>query len=107
MNTILQESLNLRKSFNTVKKAISHAQQVLPKEPPTMVKKYLNGKQPQPKSETVARRHSRFTQPALPEIDEIKCDCSGKCFTKRCPCKDGKNKCTATCRCKKDVCKNV
>ena len=74
----------------------------------TLVEKYLEGKQPQPKSDIVAAKHSRFTRPALPGVDEIYCDCSGKCATKRCLCKNHLRKCNPhACSCKTDACKDI
>ncbi|CAB3982116.1 Hypothetical predicted protein [Paramuricea clavata] len=88
---------------------IDHAYDVwhVAKEPVTLVEKYLDGKQPKPKSDIVAAKHSRFTQPALPGVDEDHCDCSGKCATRRCKCKNELRKCKSACDCKKEACKNV
>ena len=84
--SIQSEAIRLRKEFNNLLKAKCHAEELLPKEPCSLVKKYLEGKRPQTKQEIVANRHSRFTKPAN-KVTEIKCDCSGKCATRRCPCK--------------------
>ncbi|CAB4031322.1 Hypothetical predicted protein, partial [Paramuricea clavata] len=107
IQTIQEECLKLRNDFSTLKKAISHSKELLPEEPVTLVEKYLDGKQPKPKSDIVAAKHSRFTQPALPGVDEDHCDCSGKCATRRCKCKNELRKCKSACGCKKEACKNV
>ena len=106
IQTIHCETIKLRKEFGNIQRAKNHAKEFLPKEPISLVQKYLDGNQPQSKAEVVAKRYSRFTKPAYPVQDECLCECSGKCATRRCWCKKNAQKCTATCRCKKDVCSN-
>ena len=100
------EAMKLRKESSNMKKAKSHAKELLPEEPCSLVEKYLAGNQPQSKTEVIANRYSRFTKPALPTENERLCECSGKCATCRCPCKKVKSKCTAACGCNKDICSN-
>ena len=68
---------------------------MLPKEPMSLASMYRNDNQPESKESIVARRYCRFTQPACPVVaDESVSECSGKCATKRCPCKANTTKCT-------------
>ena len=84
LQTVQHECLQLRKDFASLKKAKSHAKELLPEEPISLVEKYNDGKQPYAKADLVATRHSRFTLPALP-VEGSHCDCSGKCSTKGVP----------------------
>ena len=106
LQTVQHECLQLGKDFASLKKAKSHAKELLPEEPISLVEKYNDGKQPYAKADLVATRHSRFTQPALP-VEGSHCDCSGKCSTKRCPCRNSLHKCKSSCGCKKDACTNI
>lgn len=106
IQTIQCEAIKLRKDFGNIQKAKWHANELLPKEPISLVEKYLEGNQPQSKAEVIVNRYSRFTKPAYPVEDECSCECSGKCATVRCSCKKITKKCTAACGCKKDVCSN-
>lgn len=82
------ESLKLRREYPTLKKAKKHAKEILPKEPISLVEKYLGGNQPESKASVIARKYSRFTKPAYPvEANDTICRCSGKCATVRCSCK--------------------
>ena len=64
--SIQSEAIRLRKEFNNLLKAKCHAEELLPNEPCSLVKKYLEGKQPQTKQEIVANRHSRPSLLSLP-----------------------------------------
>jgi hypothetical protein len=100
------ESLELRAKYCTLKKAQKHAKQVLPKEPISLVEKYLDGNQAESKASVIARRYSRFLKPAYPVQNESICRCSGKCATVRCACKALGSKRTSECQCKIDRCSN-
>ncbi|CAB3996155.1 Hypothetical predicted protein [Paramuricea clavata] len=50
------ESLKLRAKYRTLKRAQKHANHVLPKEPMSLVEKYLGGNQAESKASVVARR---------------------------------------------------
>ena len=93
--------------YHTLKKARKHAYHMLPKEPMSLVEKYLGGNQAESKASVVARRYSRFSKPAYPvENGQSICKCTGKCATVRCPCKAFGNTCTSNCQCKIDMCSN-
>lgn len=95
------ESLSLRKKYNTLKKAKQHAKRILPHEPMSLVVKYQDGKEPESKASVVSRKYSRFSIPACPvQDDAVKCQCAGKCKTRRCPCRSEAKKCTQSCGCK-------
>ena len=100
------ESLKLRTKYRTLKKAQKHANDILLKEPMSLVDKYLGGNQAESKASVVARRYSRFSKPAYPVENESIYRCLGKCATVRCECKALGNKCTSDCQCKIDTCSN-
>ena len=107
MQKIQHESLNLRQKYPALKKAKLNSKPMLPKEPMSLASMYRNGNQPESKESIVARRYCRFTQPACPVVaDERVCECSGKCATKRCPCKANTTKCTSNCSCNVQKCMN-
>ena len=96
MKKIQRECLKLRQDFPTVQKALKNATVMLPEEPVSLVKSYINGSSRLSKETVVARRHSRFTKPALPELnftEALACSCGGKCATKRCSCKANLRRC--------------
>ena len=109
MTKIQCECLKLRQDFPTVKKALKNAAVVLPEEPVSLVESYLKGSSRVAKETVVARRHSRFTKPALPELsytEAAACSCSEKCATKRCCCKADLRRCQSNCYCKDEMCSN-
>ena len=76
---------------NSQKKAKSHANEVLPVEPRSLVEQYLAGKERQSKEDNVANRWSRFSKPALPVSKEREstnkpCACKGECATRKLDC---------------------
>ena len=66
-----RECLKQIQDFATVEKASKNARALLPKEPISLLESYLNGNSRLAKEVVVARRHSRFTKPALPEPDSF------------------------------------
>ncbi len=85
----------------------AQAKQSLPTKPPTLVNKYLEGKERLDKNLVVSRRHSRFTKPAMPcAPGEFHCFCGGKCATKRCICKQKATVCDIQCGCDNNKCTN-
>ena len=108
MTKIQCECLKLRQDFPTVKKALKNAAVVLPEEPVSL-ESCLKGSSRVAKETVVARRHSRFTKPALPELsftEAAACSCSGKCATRRCSCKADLRLCQSNCYCKDEMCSN-
>ena len=84
IEAIQLETLKLRTTYPTLKKALKHAKKILPDESESLVQKYLGGKQSESKESVIARRYSRFSTPAYPIADDgITCKCSGKCATVR------------------------
>ena len=71
MQSIQRECLKQIQDFATVEKASKNARALLPKEPISLLESYLNGNSRLAKEVVVARRHSRFTKPALPEPDSF------------------------------------
>ena len=69
---ILDEVMQLRSKHNTVKKAKKHAKNILPREPCSLVLKYLKAMQKQFKEDLVAAKRSRFSKPALPSTQTVK-----------------------------------
>ena len=111
MDLILEEAVQLRRSYNTLEKAKVHANDVLPVEPRSLVEQYLQGKKRPSKEQVVASRKSRFSKPALPTSKESQlakkpCACKGKCATKKCDCRGTNLMCDTRCNCKVEKCKN-
>ena len=106
----MDEVLQLRSEQHNLKKARAFADKLLPQEPISMVKKYLEQKDRPSKEQVVDSRKSRFTKPALPEKADdtlsYMCSCKGKCATKRCICKLNKALCTSGCACSTEKCVN-
>ena len=93
--------------LRTLNRARKHAYHILPKEPMSLVEKYMIGNEAESKASVVARRYSRFSKPASPDESELSiCKCSGKCATLRCAWKALGNTCTSDCQCKIDKCSN-
>ena len=108
---ILTEVVHLRTKYPTHKKAKSHANEVLPIEPRSLVEQYLAGKERQSKEDVVANRRSRFSKPALPVSKEREstnkpCACKGKCATRKCDCRAIEVVCGGQCKCKIAKCTN-
>ena len=108
---ILNQALQLRTKYPTLRKAKAHANEVLPAEPESLVDQYLAGKERHSKELVVASRRSRFSKPALPTSQTQRsvtkaCFCKGKCVTNKCNCRVMEVLCDSDCRCKLEKCKN-
>lgn len=66
IDLVLEKVLELRSQYKTIKKAKEHTMKILPQEPPSLVEKYLVGKECPLKKDVVANRRSRYSKPALP-----------------------------------------
>ena len=62
---LLNEVVQLRSKYQTLKKAKAHSNEVLPAEPGSLVEKYLIGKERPLKEQVVASQNTRYTKPAL------------------------------------------
>ena len=71
---------------NTFKSARENVKQLFQKSAPcTMVEKYLNGMERDPKEQVVANsKTARFSKPALP-LEPCFCSCKEKCASRVCP----------------------
>lgn len=102
---VYDKVIKMRQQFTTFKSARANAEQLLSKEPCTMVEKYLNGMEREPKEQVVANHKTRFSKPALP-LETCSCSCKGKCATRACPCKKNTSICSLECSCNKNKCEN-
>ena len=109
---LLNEVVQLRSKYQTLKKAKAHSNEVLPAEPGSLVEKYLIGKERPLKEQVVASRNTRYTKPALSSENmentdlQMLCSCKGKCATRRCSCKEKELICRNECGCSEIKCTN-
>ena len=94
VDLLLNEVVQLRSKYQTLKKAKAHSNEVLPAELGSLFEKYLIGKERPLKEQMVASRNTRYTKPALLSKNmentdlDMSCSCKGKCATRRCSGKE-------------------
>lgn len=105
---ILDEVVQQRSNYKTLKVAKHNAMEILPSEPSTLVEKYLSGKPRPDKEKVVASRHTRYSSPAVStkKTEVVSCSCKGKCATRACDCKQKEIDCNNACGCSEVKCKN-